>query len=180
VTDLTTSVCLRKPLPSDAVARMALGISAGIVRMFGAVTESQPVMGKRQADRWLRGLVKHPNAWVIEVNGTLVGEVRLDGLDPQDRRARLAIGLFNDQHLGLGIGRRAIRLLLEQAFGPLGLHRVDLRVLAYNERAIRCYQACGFVREGVERGSARIGDEWHDDWIMAIPEDGYRRASTSG
>ncbi|MBL9052628.1 MAG: GNAT family N-acetyltransferase [Tabrizicola sp.] len=167
-------VRLRKPLPDDVQGRMALGISAGIVRMYGAVTESQPVMGKRQADRWLRGLLKHPHAWVIEADGALVGEARLDGLNPQDRRARLAVGLFNDRHLGLGIGRRAVGLLLDQAFGPLGLHRVDLRVLAGNERAIRCYRACGFLREGVERESARIGDEWHDDWIMAILEDDHR------
>ena len=31
------------------------------------------------------------------------------------------------------------------AFGILGLHRIDLRVLAYNTRAISCYRRCGFV-----------------------------------
>ena len=33
----------------------------------------------------------------------------------------------------------------------LGLHRVGLRVLAYNDRAIRCYKKCGFREEGRER-----------------------------
>lgn len=127
-----------------------------------------------EAKRWLRGLVNHPHAWVIEADGALVGQARLDGLNPQDQRARLAIGLFSDRHLGQGIGRRAIGLVLDHAFGPLGLHRVDLRVLAGNQRAIRCYLACGFVREGVERQSARVGEVWEDDWIMAILEPEYR------
>jgi RimJ/RimL family protein N-acetyltransferase len=31
----------------------------------------------------------------------------------------------------------------------LGVHRVELQVLASNSRAINCYLACGFRREGV-------------------------------
>jgi RimJ/RimL family protein N-acetyltransferase len=167
-------VRLRRPVPEDALARAALGVSAEIVRMYGSMADSQPALGKVQAKRWFRALLKHSHGWVIEADGALVGEARLNGLNPDDRRARLAIGLFNDRHLGHGIGRRAVNLLLEEAFGPLGLHRVDLRVLAYNHRAIRCYEACGFVREGVERQSALMGDVWHDDWIMSILEQEYR------
>jgi RimJ/RimL family protein N-acetyltransferase len=171
------NVRLRPIQPSDADARAALGISSAITRMYGAVTESVPVMSRGAAKRWLRGLQGHPNAWIVEADGGLVGEARLDNLNPADRRARLAIGLYNDRHLGRGIGRKAIRLVLAQAFGPLGLHRVDLRVLANNVRAIRCYQACGFVREGIERDSAFVGGAWHDDWIMAILEQDYRKHS---
>lgn len=172
-------VQLRSPRADDAEARAALGVSAGIVRMYGALAESAPRTSLPFARRWLKGLQRHPCAWVIEADGILVGEARLDNLNPQDRRARLAIGLFHDRHLGLGIGRRAVALVLAHAFGPLALHRVDLRVLASNHRAIRCYQACGFVREGVERQSARIGDQWEDDWIMAILEQDYRALPTT-
>ena len=100
----------------------------------------------------------------------LAGEVRLDNLDDTDRRARLAIGLLRPRDLGLGIGRQAVRLALAHAVDVLALHRVDLRVLAFNQRAIRCYQACGFRHEGTKRQSALIGGDWHDDRIMAILE----------
>ncbi|HLQ18433.1 MAG TPA: GNAT family protein [Tabrizicola sp.] len=167
-------VRLRSPLPADAKARAELGVSAGIVRMYGALAESRPRLPLRLATRWLKGLQRHPCAWVIEADGALAGEARLDNINRDDLRARLAIGLFNDRHLGLGIGRRAVRLVLDHAFNQLALHRVDLRVLASNHRAIRCYQACGFVQEGVERQSARVGDDWEDDWIMAILSHEYR------
>ncbi len=78
------------------------------------------------------------------------------------------VGLLGDSLLGRGIGRAAIRKVLDYAFGSLGLHRVDLRVLSFNQRAIGCYLACGFVHEGTERESACIAGEWHDDWIMSI------------
>lgn len=167
-TDAT--VHLRPVTQSDADARAALGISANINRMYGAVTSTAPRMSPDQAQRWLHRLQTHPHAWIIAADDTLVGEVRLDDLNPVDRRARLAIGLYHDSHLGHGIGRKAINLVLAQAFGPLGLHRVDLRVLACNLRAIRCYQSCGFVHEGIERQSACVDGNWQDDWIMSILE----------
>ena len=142
--------------------------------MYGFVSDTPDVMTGDQTERWLQGTMNHPNARVIEEDGKLVGEVRLDNLDKADRRARLAIGLFHERHLGRGIGRKAIDLVLQRAFGALGLHRVDLRVLSFNIRAIRCYEACGFRREGIGRESALVGGEWHDDWIMAILEQDFR------
>jgi RimJ/RimL family protein N-acetyltransferase len=142
--------------------------------MYGFVSDTPAAMTRDRAERWLKDNQNHPNAWIIEEDGKLVGGVGLNNLNEADRRARLAIGLFNERHLGRGMGRKAIDLVLQQAFGPLGLHRVDLRVLSFNIRAIRCYEACGFRLEGIERESALVGGEWHDDWIMAILEQDFR------
>jgi [ribosomal protein S5]-alanine N-acetyltransferase len=135
---------------------MAHGYSADIRRMYGYVGDTPNEMPREDAERWLQQLEAHSCAWVIETDEGVVGGASLNDINETDRRARLAIGLFSERHLGRGIGREAVRLVLQHAFGPLGLHRVDLRVLSYNIRAIRCYEACGFVREGVERESARV------------------------
>lgn len=71
-------------------------------------------------------------------------------------------------------GDEAIRLALSYAFGSLGLHRVDLRVLEYNQRGIACYAKCGFVREGVERESACVAGVWYSDVMMSVLEHEYR------
>jgi RimJ/RimL family protein N-acetyltransferase len=68
--------------------------------------------------------------------------------------------------LGKGLGTEATRLVLRHAFNDLGLHRVGLRVLAYNHRAIRSYEKCGFVIEGREREAALVDGAWHDDVLM--------------
>jgi RimJ/RimL family protein N-acetyltransferase len=44
-----------------------------------------------------------------------------------------------------------VRLLLEFAFRYRNARKVTLGVSAENERAIRCYRACGFVEEGRAR-----------------------------
>ena len=172
-------VLLRKPVAADIAARMRLGTSAEIVRMYGYDGTSSPEISHDDAAAWVGRLASHPCAWVIEADGTLAGEARLDAVNDHDRRARLAIGLLSEGQLGHGIGRQAIALVLHHAFDVLHLHRVDLRVLSYNTRAIRCYLACGFRHEGTERESAHVGDEWFDDWIMAILEPEYRALQVS-
>lgn len=64
--------------------------------------------------------------------------------------------------------------MLRYAFAELDLHRVDLRVLDFNVRAIAAYEKCGLQREGIERESASVGDEWHDDVRMSVLEQDYR------
>ena len=161
-------VRLRPFRRSDVAERLALGRSSEIVRSFGGDPEGLPPYGEEEARTWVERNLAHPLCWAVDFEGHLLGEARLDGLDLHDRRARLATGLYDISQLGKGLGREVIGLVLSHAFGTLRLHRVDLRVLAYNERAIRCYRACGFVEEGRERESARVRDAWYDDIIMGV------------
>jgi RimJ/RimL family protein N-acetyltransferase len=50
----------------------------------------------------------------------------------------------------------------------MNLHRVDLRVLAFNDGAIAAYRKWGFVAEGRERESCWLDGQWHDDIIMGL------------
>ncbi|MGA2045423.1 MAG: GNAT family protein [Roseiarcus sp.] len=161
-------IVLRRPEPRDAGARLALGNDPGIMRMLGADPRDLPEMNEIAAQRWLDALLVHPFAWAIEHDGRLLGEIRLDALDRHDGRAQLAIGFYDPARLGMGLGREAIRLVARHAFGVLGLHRIGLRVVAYNTRAIRCYRACGFVVEGREREAAYVAGERHDDVVMGL------------
>lgn len=121
-----------------------------------------------EASSWLKAIEDAPHAWVVEHEGHLLGEAKLHSLNEHDMRARFAVGFYDSSKLGKGIGEEVTRLVLRYAFKELKLHRVDLRVLAYNARAIHCYQKCGFIIEGKERESAYVDGEWHDDFIMGL------------
>lgn len=45
---------------------------------------------------------------------------------------------------GKGLSVKMLRLLLDEAFGPLKAQRVALMVFPENEPAVRCYRGCGF------------------------------------
>lgn len=122
-----------------------------------------------RAEYWTKSLIDHPYAWVIERDG-LLGSARLDRVGFVDRRASFAIGLLQSQSIGKGIGAEATRAVLTYAFSELKLHRMSLRVLAINEKAIRAYKKCGFQVEGCERETAFLDGKWHDDLIMGLLE----------
>jgi RimJ/RimL family protein N-acetyltransferase len=63
--------------------------------------------------------------------------------------------------------------VLAWAFDVMGVHRVQLEVLASNSRAINCYLACGFRREGVRREAELYPDGWKDFIMMSILRSEY-------
>jgi RimJ/RimL family protein N-acetyltransferase len=163
-----SNVRLRPPSAEDADARFALGTHAEIAEMYGVNKDDVKPVTREGMARWLQWLTDHPHAWVIEINGAFAGEIRLDNVNHQDRRATMALGINNPALLGKGFGTEAIVLLLRHAFADMGLHRIGIRVLAYNKRAIRAYEKCGFVVEGRERETAYVNGGWHDDIMMGL------------
>lgn len=166
---------LRPARPSDAADRFAAGRDPEYVWANGLDPARVQPMTPEGGESFYRQLAADPFGWAIEHEGRCVGSARLHSLSREDRRARYAIGIFDRRYWSRGLGTEATRLVLRFAFDSLGLHRVDLRVLADNERAIRCYLRCGFAREGLERESALFGGAWRSDVMMSVLEEEYRR-----
>jgi RimJ/RimL family protein N-acetyltransferase len=82
--------------------------------------------------------------------------------------AWVSIGIGERDCWGKGYGTDAMRLLLRYAFIELNLHRVQLYVFSYNERAIHTYLKAGFKEEACFRQAIqRKGNRW-DDLLMGI------------
>jgi RimJ/RimL family protein N-acetyltransferase len=160
-------VTLRAPVEADVEVRLALGRDREIHRLYGGSRADLRPLTRDGAIDWYRRLLALPCGWVIE-HGRLIGEVRLDNVNLQDRRASLAIGIADRTVLGRGLGTEAIGLVVAYAFGGMALHRLSVRVLTFNERAIRAYHRCGFRVEGREREAALIDGAWHDDLILGL------------
>ena len=168
------NVLLRPPRPSDKTDWLACGRNPELVRLYGNNPDDLPPF-KQEVNRWYAATRRDSLSWMIEADSRCIGHVRLHSLDAPNRRARLAIGIFNPNYWGRGFGTEAVRLVLQHAFEGLHLHRVDLRTLSYNLRAIKSFEKCGFVREGVERESALVSGRWESDLLMSILEHEYRR-----
>jgi ribosomal-protein-alanine N-acetyltransferase len=110
--------------------------------------------------------------WAVEHDGHCVGHAGLR-VDADQHGASYTVGLFVAGLRGQGLGREITRLVLAWAFGVLGVHRVELEVLAFNRRAINCYLACGFGREGARREAALYPDGWKDLILMGLLRSEY-------
>ncbi len=169
------NVTLRDATPLDVPARFALGNTPEIQAMFGADPAAVRDITPEAAEAWVQSHIDDPHAWVIEVDGALIGGIRLYGINYSDKRAQLAIGIIDPTALGKGLGTQAMRLLAAHAFDTLGLHRLGCRVLDFNARAIAAYEKVGFVVEGREREAALIAGTWHDDLILGLLDRDLKR-----
>ena len=108
------------------------------------------------------------NYWHIFRGAEVIGVAFLHSLEPNDKRARYAVGIYNKDNWNKGYGQEITQAVLKYAFIEVKLHKIDLRVLAYNKLAIASYKKSGFIQEGILRENAFINNVWHDDIIMGI------------
>ena len=86
------------------------------------------------------------------------------------RSADLGILIGEREFQGKGYGAEAIGLILEYGFATMGLHRIGLSVYENNPRGIRCYEKCGFRREGARREARWWAGRWWTIFDYAILE----------
>ncbi len=83
---------------------------------------------------------------------------------------------------GRGLVSRAMTILLDQAFGPLGLARVTVHTEAANQRSRALAARLGFTEEGLHRQAIVIRGQRRDEVVYGLLADEWRahRASSRG
>jgi RimJ/RimL family protein N-acetyltransferase len=121
------------------------------------------------ARKWMDVIVEHRGVvFVIEHDGRPIGQTNYRDLQPKGKSAEVGIGIGEPRLWGQGLGREALGLLVKHLVDDLGVHRVSLSVLAFNDRAIASYRSAGFEVEGIERdGVMTDKGSWSDDVKMA-------------
>lgn len=106
--------------------------------------------------------------FVIEHDGRAIGFANYRDWRPKPRSCEIGIGIGEPALWSKGLGRDALRALMRHLTDDLGAHRVTLSVLAFNDRAIASYKACGFEVEGIERDAVMTDrGTYADDVRMA-------------
>jgi ribosomal-protein-alanine N-acetyltransferase len=104
--------------------------------------------------------------------GELVGVINLN---------EIVRGLFQSAYLGYyafepfageGYMTEGVTLVLDQAFGPLGLNRLEANVQPRNKRSSRLISRLGFRLEGFSPRYLKIGGRWcdHERWAVLADE----------
>jgi RimJ/RimL family protein N-acetyltransferase len=99
--------------------------------------------------------------------GRPVAHGELGQINREQETATLCRILIDPALRGRGFGRALVHALLVRGFDGLHLRRIDLRVYAHNQPAIRCYTAEGFVREGILKQGTRVEGALWDVILMA-------------
>jgi ribosomal-protein-alanine N-acetyltransferase len=107
----------------------------------------------------------------------MLGHVSLFDFSEQNRRAEIGYGLAS-RHWGQGFMREALTAVIDYAFGPLGLRRLEADVDPRNEESLRAVERVGFSREGLLRERWQVGDEISDSVILGLLAREWRERRT--
>ncbi len=111
---------------------------------------SEYVYTPEKVDRYFDdNTISSRRLFAIVVDGQLVGECKLKGIDFEQRECSAGIHLLNDSVKGKGYGTEAERLLLRYAFDELGMAAVNADAVLKNTRSQYVMEKVGFryVRE---------------------------------
>jgi len=109
-------------------------------------------------------------------NNNLIGNCGLHKIDSVNRTATLGIFIGEKQERSKGYGTEVIRLLLDYGFNYLNLHEIQLDVMSFNKRAIRCYEKAGFKEYGRRRESEYINGKYYDLISMDILKSEFKES----
>ena len=109
---------------------------------------------------------------VLSASNELVGVVNINGIVRYSMQGgQLGYYAF-EPHAGCGLMREGLQLVVNEAFGPIGLHRLEASVQPRNERSISLLSSLGFSREGLARRYLKVGGRWldHERWAILREE----------
>jgi ribosomal-protein-serine acetyltransferase len=97
----------------------------------------------------------------IVLGGRIVGCAGFPVIDPVAGAAIIGYWVAEEQE-GRGLVTRAVRALIDHAFGELGLHRVEIRAATDNVRSRAIPERLGFTQEGVLREAELVNGRYQD------------------
>lgn len=100
--------------------------------------------------------------------GELLGGLSLSNVRMGAARS-CALGYWmGERHAGRGHMKKAVAMILPEAFGTLRLERVEAGCIPDNRRSIQLLEGLGFRREGVMRGYLEIDGRRRDHVLYAL------------
>lgn len=141
-------------------------------------TGSQQIFNKSDIERYLENISQDNSRIdfliISKESNKIVGEVVINNMYRNDRNSNIRILINRKEDFSKGYGSEALILALNYGFGMLNLHRIELEVFPFNQRAIHVYEKIGFVREGIRRDGCYFNSKYYDMITMSILEDEFR------
>jgi len=161
------NICLRKLKEEDASQEYCNWLNDPIVNKFletrkATIEELKEYIREKKENKnclflgiFIKDIEKH------------IGNVKLEPIDWNNKKATLGILIGDKSYWGKGICSMVMKLVTEYAFEKLGLEKIDLGVISENKAAIKCYFNAGYKIEKVVKKVIKHGDKLYDKIIMS-------------
>ena len=147
------------------------------VTKYLSFPDKYPPFTKQQTLDWIKICMSYKNGYlqkaVLTEDGRHIGWVDLKNIDQTNKNAELGIVIGDKRYWGKGYGISALKAMLDVGFTKLGLEKIWLRVDYDNTNAIKCYEKCGFVKEGMMRKDRIRKGESINRYRFSILREGF-------
>lgn len=135
-----------------------------------AVERAMKLFPARDALRW---------SITLPADDRMLGHVSLFSFSEQSGRADIGYGLART-HWGQGFMHEALTAVVDFAFGPLELRRLEADIDPRNHASLRALERLGFAREGLLRERWQVGDEISDTAFLGLLAREWRARRAAG
>ncbi len=105
---------------------------------------------------------------VVEVDGRFVGQVTVSNVTRGSAQwASIGYWIAADA-AGRGVAPRAVAMVIDHCFGPVGLHRIEICVRPENTNSLRVVEKLGLEQVGYAPRFLHIDGAWRDHRVFAV------------
>lgn len=170
---VTERVALVVPRRSDATEFVARAVASAPLHTPWVAAPTTVESFHSYVDR-----TRHPDnaGFLVRArdDGQLVGVVNVNNI---------VLGALRSGHVGYyalaagagkGLMTEAVRAVVDHAFGPLGLHRLEANIQPGNARSLALARRCGFRLEGYSPRYLFLDGAWRDHERWAVTAEDVR------
>ena len=161
------SVTVRRAIPEDVPFLVGLVTHEDVAPYFAGVRATTE---EEVAAEVARSLAEPDDygVMVFAVEGVRAGTATWERVNRRSEIASVGAFAVDPAFRGRRLGDEAARVLQWHLIREVGLHRLQMEIYAFNERALAHAERAGWVREGVRRKAYRRDDEWVDGVLFGL------------
>ncbi|MCY7387761.1 MAG: GNAT family N-acetyltransferase [Burkholderiales bacterium] len=178
----TDRLTIRRLSKDDAQAYFAIFSDPAVMRYWG----SPPLADLTEAEQKVVGILAHYEKGDLfqlaierQSDRQMIGTCTLYQIHLQNRRAEVGYAL-GSVFWGNGYLVEAMHALIDHAFGPMHLHRLEADIDPRNEASAKSLERLGFKREGHLRERWIVGGEVSDSALYGLLASEWANPSPSG
>lgn len=109
--------------------------------------------------------------FAVEYDGRFVGQLTVNNVIRGSAQFA-SVGYWIDERMaGRGIMTRAVAMVIDHCFGPVGLHRIEVAIRPENTASLRVVEKLGIREYGLAPRFLHIDGDWRDHRLFAITRD---------
>jgi len=148
------------------------------IEIANCLTDGMPYpITRREEERWYEDINSASDRYkfAIEAIDTneFIGGCSINDVDWKNSVATIGLFIGNKNYWGKGYGSDAMNVLISFVFNHMNINKIRLITYSFNDRAIKSFEKCGFVVEGVLRKEVYKNGCYYDKIAMGMLREEY-------